>query len=61
MQGNIQYLGSDITYEGEVLTFGGPDIVPKPTFGLPPEVVALMEVRFGSVANFLRLRNLGQV
>ena len=32
-----------------------------PTFGLPAESVALITSRFGSVANFLRLRNLGQV
>jgi len=31
------------------------------TFGLPADVVALITSRFGTVANFLRLRNLGQV
>jgi len=31
------------------------------TFGLPAETVALIEANFGSVANFLRLRNQGQV
>ncbi len=31
------------------------------TFGLPADVVALITSRFGSVANFLRLRNQGQV
>ena len=33
----------------------------EPTFGLPADVVALITSRFGSVANFLRLRNQGQV
>jgi hypothetical protein len=32
-----------------------------PTFGLPADVVALITSRFGTVANFLRLRNQGQV
>jgi hypothetical protein len=31
------------------------------TFGLPAESVALIEANFGSVANYLRLRNQGQV
>jgi hypothetical protein len=31
------------------------------TFGLPAETVALITSRFGTVANFLRLRNQGQV
>jgi hypothetical protein len=31
------------------------------TFGLPAESVALIEANFGSVENFLRLRNQGQV
>jgi hypothetical protein len=31
------------------------------TFGLPAETVALIEANFGSVENFLRLRNQGQV
>jgi hypothetical protein len=31
------------------------------TFGLPADVVALITSRFGTVANFLRLRNQGQV
>lgn len=38
--------------------------VPTPsynTFGLPAESVALIVSRFGSVANFLRLRNQGQI
>ena len=33
----------------------------QPTFGLPADVVALITSRFGSVANFLRLRNLGYI
>lgn len=33
----------------------------EPTFGLPAETVALIVSHFGSVANFLRLRNLGQI
>jgi hypothetical protein len=40
------------------------EYVPAPsqnTFGLPADVVALITSRFGSVANFLRLRNQGQV
>jgi hypothetical protein len=31
------------------------------TFGLPADVVALITSRFGTVANFLRLRNQGQI
>jgi hypothetical protein len=33
----------------------------QPTFGLAADVVALITSRFGTVANFLRLRNQGQV
>lgn len=40
-----------------VLTFASS----QNTFGLPADVVALIVSRFGSVANFLRLRNQGQV
>jgi len=41
-------------------------VLPEPepssnTFGLPAETVALLTKNFGSVANFLRLRNQGQV
>lgn len=32
-----------------------------PTFGLPAATVALLTSRFGTVANFLRLRNQGQI
>ncbi|NDB84733.1 MAG: hypothetical protein EB127_18810 [Alphaproteobacteria bacterium] len=37
------------------------EIPSQPTFGLPADVVALITSRFGTVANFLRLRNQGQV
>jgi len=33
----------------------------QPTFGLPADVVALITSRHGSVANYLRLRNQGQI
>jgi hypothetical protein len=62
--GNLKFDGQDITYQGQVLTFGGgdePEPSTEPTFGLPAETVALLTKNFGSVANFLRLRNLGQV
>ncbi len=59
--GNLQYNGQDITLNGQVLTFGGGDAPDQPTFGLPADVVALITSRFGSVANFLRLKNLGYV
>jgi hypothetical protein len=52
-------LQSDITG-----TLSITEYVPAPsqnTFGLPADVVALITSRFGSVANFLRLRNQGQV
>lgn len=43
--------------------FGGSggEQTPQNNFGLPADVVALITARFGSVANFLRLRNLGYV
>jgi hypothetical protein len=41
-----------------VLEGGAPS---QNTFGLPSDVVALITSRFGTVANFLRLRNQGQV
>jgi hypothetical protein len=52
-----------ITWTGEPsLTITEYTAAPSgPTFGLPPDVVALLISRFGSVANFLRLRNLGQI
>ncbi len=43
------------------VTGGGGGGNTAPTFGLPADVVALITSRFGSVANFLRLRNQGQV
>jgi hypothetical protein len=36
-------------------------VTPQNTFGLPADVVALITSRFGSVANFLRLKNQGYV
>ena len=36
-------------------------VLSQPTFGLPTDVVALITSRFGTVANYLRLRNLGQI
>jgi hypothetical protein len=43
-------------------TVTGVPVAPaQPTFGLAADVVALITSRFGSVANFLRLRNQGQV
>ena len=44
--------------------FGNVDLIAagrQNTFGLPADVVALITSRFGSVANFLRLRNQGYV
>ncbi len=43
------------------LTSSEPESPSQPTFGLPADVVALITSRFGTVANFLRLRNQGQV
>jgi hypothetical protein len=48
-------------YNFSVLTFASSQNSSQNTFGLPTESVALIVLRFGSVANFLRLRNLGQV
>ena len=62
--GNLEYEGQDLLFNGQPLTFlssGGEEGGSNPTFGLPADVVALIESRFGTVANFLRLRNLGQV
>jgi hypothetical protein len=59
--GNLQYNGQDITLNGQVLTFGGGDAPDQPTFGLPADVVALITSRFGTVGNYLRLRNQGQI
>lgn len=61
--GNLEYNGQDLLFNGQPLTFmssgnggGGSN-----TFGLPADVVALIESRFGTVANYLRLRNQGQI
>jgi len=44
------------------VTVTGVAIAPSsPTFGLPAETVALITKNFGTVENFLRLRNQGQV
>ena len=65
--GNIEFNGEDVFFNGQPLTFlasgngGGEEPSGNPTFGLPADVVALIESRFGTVANFLRLRNQGQV
>ena len=42
-------------------TFTEVPVSSQNTFGLPADIVALITSRFGSVANFLRLRNQGQV
>jgi hypothetical protein len=65
--GNIEFEGQGLLYDGQPLTFlasgngDGEEPSGNPTFGLPAETVALIESRFGTVANFLRLRNQGQV
>jgi hypothetical protein len=41
--------------------FGNINLIAQNTFGLPADVVALITSRFGSVANFLRLRNQGYI
>jgi hypothetical protein len=58
---------SGLTFNGTIGTVGsftlaGDTPTPsQPTFGLAADVVALITSRFGTVANFLRLRNQGQV
>ena len=62
--GNVEFEGQEVFYNGQPITFmsfGNGEGSGNPTFGLPAESVALIESRFGSVANFLRLRNQGQV
>jgi hypothetical protein len=67
--GNLAFEGEDLLYNGQPLTFLGtengggeePEPSTESTFGLPAETVALLIKNFGSVANFLRLRNQGQV
>ena len=44
-----------------IIITGVPAAPSQNTFGLSADVVALITSRFGSVANFLRLRNQGQV
>lgn len=63
MAGNIIYNSQPLTYNSQNLTYGGAsnDGGGNSTFGLPADVVALIESRFGTVANYLRLRNQGQV
>lgn len=62
MSDNVQFEGETLTFEGQNITFQSePEPSGNPTFGLPADVVALIKSRFGSVANFLRLRNQGQV
>jgi len=61
--GNLEFEGQEVFYNGQPITFmssgnGGDG---NPTFGLPADVVALIESRFGTVANYLRLRNQGQI
>jgi hypothetical protein len=61
-----------IGFVWELMPFGGPTppaptvtegtpTPSQPTFGLAADVVALITSRFGTVANFLRLRNQGQI
>ena len=62
--GNLEFEGQDITFNGQVVTFmgsGNGNGGGSSTFGLPADVVALIESRFGTVANYLRLRNQGQI
>jgi hypothetical protein len=51
--------GSSTYLPAPTVTAGGGS--PENTFGLPADVVALITSRFGTVANFLRLRNQGQI
>ena len=64
--GNLEFEGQDLTFNDQLITFmsfgnGGGEPSGNPTFGLAANVVALIESRFGTVANYLRLRNQGQV
>jgi hypothetical protein len=56
---------SGLTFNGTFGTVGSFTLAgaapSQNTFGLPADVVALITSRFGTVANFLRLRNQGQV
>ena len=53
----IDWFDEGIDPTGLVIT----EVPDQPTFGLPAETVALITSRFGTVANFLRLRNQGQI
>lgn len=61
----IPYYPTDVTPWVQTSTITGTPVLTfassQNTFGLPADVVALITSRFGSVANFLRLRNLGQI
>jgi hypothetical protein len=61
----IPYYPTDVTPWVQTSTITGTPVLTfassQNTFGLPTESVALITSRFGSVANFLRLRNLGQI
>jgi hypothetical protein len=72
--GSVYDASEDVEFPWEVefwadfYNFGVPTLTPidtsapsQNTFGLPAESVALITSRFGSVANFLRLRNQGQI
>lgn len=62
--GNLEFNGQDLLFNGQPITFmssGNGGESSNPTFGLPADVVALIESRFGTVANYLRLRNQGQI
>ena len=48
-------------FTGTIVMSEVPTAPSQNTFGLPADVVALITSRFGTVANFLRLRNQGQV
>jgi hypothetical protein len=72
VSGTVRYFASQspadcpisLTFNGVIETDGTLTIAAvssEPTFGLPADVVALITSRFGSVTNFLRLRNLGQI
>jgi hypothetical protein len=70
---NIPNCPNDLIYSTVNGPWGGSTYAPAPTitavipqpsqdtFGLPADAVALYTSRFGSVANFLRLRNQGQI
>jgi hypothetical protein len=71
--GDGLYAASDVAYPWLVTNWGDNGVDPtgvvmtevpvssQPTYGLPAGVVDLLTARFGSVANFLRLKNQGQI